>query len=261
MARDKREERASSESAAVPLDGSGRFQRWALGVGLAMLLIGAWLYATAPSRRKDAFIRALNTARVTVSGTEDGFQEDYATPLLETNRSEYLELLGACSTEPRIALAVYREILTNEKSVKEGRVLACRLAYFLIHDGRLEEAERNEVLRLLTEQLDSSQNAEVRRVAQGTLSQFQVRDEKVLPLSQLIALRDVEKAKTYEKLPDPPADAKDPWIVQTREALRHGTKVLVVRWSSAEACKAWWDRFGAKAVWDERLKLFVIGAD
>ncbi len=261
MSKENREERAGSVAIPAEQEAGSRLPRWALMAGLVLLALGAWLYTPSDSRRKSSFIKALNSARVTVSGTEDGFQDDFAALTVETNRHEYLELQGACNSEPRMALAVFREILTNEKSGKEARMLACRLAYFLIQDGRLSDTERNEVLQLLAAQLDSTQSAEVRRVAQGVLSAYQVQDEKVLPQCQLIALRDVEKAKAYEKLPDPSAETKDPWLVQTREALREGTKVLVVRWSGVDACMAWWGRFGSKAVWDEKLKLFVIGAD
>lgn len=254
---------------------------WAVAAGLLMVVAGAAIYATKDSRERSHAIKALNEARIKVTGTENGLEGNFATVVVESNRREYLDLLGACTSDPEMALGIYRQVLEEEASSDAARVLALRMAFYLLKDGRLKEGTEREVLEKLVENLAPGKAKNARWVAQWVLG-------------HLIVIPDVGKRGEFEKMPEKPkelleaekkneasgADEEkagesktDAWKVDLEEhtlkpydhpggpdALKEERKYLTVTWSSPDACNAWWQAYGKNAVWDKDRQVFVLAA-
>lgn len=263
----------ASEPGGIPL--------WAVATGLLMLVAGAGIYATKDSRERSHAIKALNEAQVRVSGTEDGLGGAFATVVVDSNRREYLDLLGACTSDPEMALGIYRDVLDDDGSTDAARVLALRMAFYLLKDGKLKEGSEKEVLEKLTANLAPEKSKNARWVAQWVLG-------------HLVVITDVSKKAEFEKMPEKPKELvdtekkgeaseegeedagskkKDTWKVDLAEhalkpydhpggpdALKEERKYLTPSWSSPDACLAWWQAYGKNAAWDKDRQVFVLAA-
>lgn len=258
----------------------GGIPLWAVAAGLLMLAAGAVVYATKDSRERSHAIKALNEARIKVSGTENGLGDGFATVVVESNRREYLDLLGACTSDPEMALGIYREVLDDDLSSDAARVLALRMAFYLLKDGRLKDGAEKEVLEKLVANLAPGKSKNARWVAQWVLG-------------YLVVISDAGKKGEYEKMPEKPKEVletekkdeasgsdkgageskKDAWKVELAEhtlkpydhpggpdALKEERKYLTPSWSSPDACYAWWQAYGKNAAWDKDRQVFVLAA-
>jgi hypothetical protein len=212
--------------------------RWAILSGLALLAAGGSLWAAREPLRRSFALSAINAAIVNVSPQDDGFKNDFAETTLESNQREYQDLLGHCHRQPELALEVFHRAL--EGGSNSGRILACRMAYFLAQEGRLTPGDMGQIAG----HLDPSRNSDLRRVAQWSLS-------------QVLAISDPSKAAHYETLAAP-KDSKLKLQVKTEEQKRKEFKYLTIRWSNPDACKAWWDVFGPGVKWNPELKRFSV---
>lgn len=253
---------------------------WAVAAGLLMLVAGAAVYATKDSRERSHAIKALNEARIKVTGTENGLEDSFATVVVESNRREYLDLLGACTSDPEMALGIYREVLDDEASSDAARVLALRMAFYLLKDGRLKEGAEKDVLEKLVANLAPGKAKNARWVAQWVLG-------------YLVVIPDASKKGEFEKMPEKPKELLEPekkdeaagvdeenveskpdaWKVDLEEhtlkpydhpggpdALKEERKYLTPSWSSPDACLAWWQVYGKNAAWDKDRQVFVLAA-
>jgi hypothetical protein len=223
------------------------FPRWALITCGVMIAVGVVLLATREARERVGLIAALNDGGLKLvedqNGKEvaNGFSEGFGLMALDDHRGDYERLLGYCETRPELALEVFRRV--REKGTWRGRALACHMAFFLAQKDALTGEDLEEMAKLLDQE-----KVELRRVVQRELS-------------QLIVLRDGEKASLYTKI-EAPAGTKDPFEAKTAKVslldAPPGTQWLSIQWSNPEACQAWWKAFGPRARWDGKLKRFVI---
>lgn len=265
MTKDTKAHAAELPPEAAKLEKSNAVPRWIALIGLLLIVLGLAYYFTEASRRRTKALEAFNSASVKVEATEDGLQSNFAQPVVLSNRRDYLEILGACSTNPRLALDIFRGVM--EQGTGHGRILALRMSFFLVRDaarqqreikagrkrpGALTEAELNEILQTVTAQLEADKNTEVRCVAQWSLS-------------QVLCARDLKVASKLVDLPPKPLATKGEWLARTKE-LKQGEEgaeipILLFQWSTPDACLAWWKKFGASAKWDLELERFVVTAE
>lgn len=249
MSKDKKHEKKEGEVKHEPAPAESGVPKWAVAVGAIMIVAGGALFAAREPMRRSAAVKALTSAKVTVNTIDDGFEDNFATTMVDTNRREYLDVLGACRTDPDFARTVFNTVM--KESSTEGRILCCRMSFFMAQDegdmGR--DTGLSEMLKSVAEQLGADRKPELRAQAQWALG-------------QLLAIKDPAKAKEFENLPPAPKDQKGVWLVKTKEETfgdgANAVKIARIRWSNADACLAWWQTFGAKAVWDAKLKRFVL---
>lgn len=280
MSKHEKKDEPASQGGSEPSEPSG-IPLWAVATGLLMLVAGAGIYATKDSRERSHAIKALNEARIKVTGIENGLEDSFATVVVESNRREYLDLLGACTSDPEMALGIYREVLDDESSSDAARVLALRMAFYLLKDGRLKESAEKDVLENLVENLAPGKAKNARWVAQWVLG-------------YLVVISDASKKGEFEKMPEKPKELidaekkneasgadgedaaeskRDAWKVDLEEhtlkpydhpggpdALKEERKHLTVSWSSPDACLAWWQAYGKNAAWDKDRQVFVLAA-
>jgi hypothetical protein len=223
------------------------FPRWAIVAAVVMVGVGVALLATREARERLDAVAALNNADLKLvedqNGKEvaSGFDESFGLIALNDHREEYERLLGYCERRPQLAHEVFLQMLG--KGTWQGRVLACHMAFYLAQKDALTEED----LRRMAELLDQ-EKVELRRVVQRELG-------------HLLVLPGGEKASRYTKI-EAPAGAKEPLEARTEKIslmdAPPDTQWLGILWSSPEACKAWWKKYGPRAKWDGKLKRFVI---
>lgn len=227
--------------------------RWApIAMGV-LLAIGIGIAATRESRARSSAITALNNADIRLVAYSDnkpivdGNEAYFGRVVLRDHFREYEDLLGACTTRPERAQAVFREVLRN--GTWQGRALACHMAFYLAQRDRLEAQDLEGMAQLLV-----GPNEDLRRVVQ-------------CELGTLILVRKTADNKIYEALGAPPAGLKDRFAATAveadlpapvkKDAWRQGDW-LRMKWSCPEACLSWWRTFGPQLKWDADLKRFTI---
>lgn len=238
------EENASAAPAApepqLPGSGSWTVPKWALIAGAIMLAAGSFAFARKDRSERDGLIKAMNDARVKVDDEANGLERGFGETNLETSQKEFLKVLGAISKRPALAQDIFRTVIGN--GTTQGRILACRMAPHLAHANLLEEAD----VKAIVKQLDSKEEAPLRRAAQDALS-------------WVLAIADPVKGKQLETLKAKPANPKEKWQAKTFDSEFFGQKFLIVRWSTPDACAAWFEEHAGQMKWDNHLKRYAIG--
>ena len=213
------------------------FPLWARLAAAGLLLAGLILHFTTPARRRASALSALTDAQVSVSEVSDGHSEEFGACFLHPDsRQPFLDVLGDCHQRPAWALETFRAALGQ--TAESGQLLACEMAWYLAQESAMQREDLEAVAKLLA----GDRPAGVKRKAQRTLQ-----DLCVLDVEAPAGTFAVHSARLKD----------DFWVDRTTQA-RFPFKA--VSWSTPEQCREWWARFGARAVWDTRLKRFRIPA-
>ena len=249
----KENQSAAEDAAETPVYSAPIFPKWFYFVALVMIIVAALMLATAGTRQHAKAIEAFNTAQIEVNYEyPNRLPQEYAVTIFKTPNKGYLEILGASKTDPQRAIKVYRELLDGNGTTA-GKVLACHLALYLAQDGQLN----TEDFQRLVKAVDASQHADVRGMAQSSLS-------------QLIAVTDVNRKAEVETLPAMPANltpGKTKWSAQTittkwgpNDFYKQQIEYMQVVWSNPDACQAWWTQYTKPLTWNEHLLRFELPA-
>lgn len=247
MSKDKKQEKRP-EALAESAGSHDALPRWAVVAGLLMIAGGAALYFAREPMRRSAAVEAFNKASVQVKDIDDGLSGRFALVSIASNRREFLDVLGASATDPELARHVFGTVM--KQGTSEGRILCCQLAFYLARDGKQDAAALKEVLAAVAEQLAADRKPELRAAAQWALG-------------HLLAVKDPSKAGQFEKLPGQPKEVKGAWQAKAEEDTfgdgANAVQTATLRWSTPDACLAWWQTHGNRAgSWDDKLKRFTL---
>jgi hypothetical protein len=146
--------RAREEEGEEPLL-SGR--AWLLFA--ALVALGVAVLAIRAFARDNSALGVLNGKQVKVECPKAGWDPADTRIKIEGDTRPYLDLLGECHQRPQ-TLDIFRRALTE--GTRNGRVLACHMAFYLAQDGLLKREDLGRIADLL----EKGQDAEVRWVAQ-----------------------------------------------------------------------------------------------
>jgi hypothetical protein len=244
-------ENKPAEDAVVAPQPVPIFPKWFFFIAMVMVAGAALMLATAGARQHARAMDAFNKAQVDVSfDYANRLPYEYAVATIKPESSRgYLEIVSASKTDPERALKVYREIMDGS-GTPQGKVLACHMAMFLAQDGNLGADD----FKRLVKALDPAQHADVRGMAQSSLS-------------QLVAILDVNRKAELENLPAAPAGTKGKWEARTlqikwgpNDHFKEQIEFLQVVWSDPDACNAWWTQYTKPLTWNPKLNKFELPA-
>lgn len=212
-------------------------------IAAILIVVGAAIMGTRTSRLEATTYDNISNCEATTkkpqSGVSylNGLSEEFGLVTFKRSVAEVTQYFTLCSTEPKIALTVFRRALTNGNT--SAKVIALHSTIFLAPD--LDASDFQLVIASLADK-----SPEVCRVAQRAVS-------------DLTVLKRADNGSAYEVLPgglpQPEKDAPSHKI-ETRKETIDGQQYLDIRWSDPDLAQAW---LKANAgTWDPKLHRFVV---